>query len=181
MNIKKTVTTIALAVSITLGGAGAAQTAFAGPESSATAQSGHSTRSEERGRSTGRTEARTELRGEGEWMWLNYSSFDLLLVSRIDFDSASGANFGAMMMIDGGLLEDAGFEFEGTFRIRDIDGCDGIRASLDGQMLYIAICVDGKYVSMIGGTDKDVVLDIAEQVQDGYEPVAPRGYEDFEG
>ena len=177
MNIKKTVATIALATSIALGGVSATQTAFAGPESGATAQSGHGIRFDNKKT----PESRTELRGEGEWMWLNYSSFDMLLVSRIDFDSASGANFGAMMMIDGGLLEDAGFEFEGTFRIRDIDGCDGIRASLDGQMLYIAICVDGKYVSMIGGTDKDVVLDIAQQVQDGYEPVAPRGYEDFEG
>lgn len=177
MNIKKTATTIALATSIALGGVSAAQTAFAGPESGATAQSGHSTRFD-RGETP---EARTELRGEGEWMWLNYSSFDMLLVSRIDFGSASGAKFATTMMVDGGILEDAGFEFEGTFRIRDIDGCDGIRASLDGQMLYIAICVDGKYVSMIGGTDKDVVLDIADQVQDGYEPVAPRGYEDFEG
>ena len=181
MNIKKTVTTIALAASIALGGVSATQTAFAGPESSATAQSGHSTRSEERGRSTGRAESRTELRGEGEWMWLNYSSFDLLLVSRIDFDSASGAKFAKGMMADGGILEGAGFEFEGTFRIRDIDGCDGIRASLDGQVLYIAMCVDGKYVTLIGGTDRDVVLDIAEQMQDGYEPVAPRGYEEFEG
>lgn len=177
MNLKKTITTTVLAASIALGAAGTPLDAFAGAQSGNTSETntGHGiTR-------TSRSQGQETLRGEGEWAWVNYSTYDLLMVTRIDMETESSAELAIDLSINGGLLEDSGFDVDGTFRIRDIDGCEGVNVSIDGMDAYIVLCQDGEFVNMVLGTDKQDALDTAETMQDGYEPEAPRGYQDFEG
>ena len=177
MNIKKTVTTIALATSIALGGVSATQTAFAGPESGATAQSGHGIRFDNKET----PESRTELRGEGEWtegewMYLDYRGGNVLMVAIDDQGSDAAAKRYQRTLMTDEAMEYAGLYPMGDFRVTGTDNCEGMRGDMDGMTTYVVICYEDSYTAMIIGNNRRDVIDMAQEVEMYGEPETPRGY-----
>lgn len=115
------------------------------------------------------------LRGEDEWQW--ESSREFLAATRLDLDGAD-ADLMAYLMTDPDVLEDTvDMDYEAEIELpRTIRECYGAEMSDRYMTIYFIACPDGDYLNMIIGTDLDDAIDIAEQMQDGDVPIAPRGY-----
>lgn len=128
------------------------------------------TRTEREGR-------QARLRGEGEWTFESRSGWDVVIASRFDTEG-SDAELVVRLMADGDLIEDStDLYYEGSFRVpREYGTCEGLLLDDGSVSVYAVVCADGDYVNMVLGTEEDAVLDVAEQMQDGDMPLAPRGY-----
>lgn len=174
MTFKNKVTTLVLAGALALTSAGVA-TAQRNSSETHPSPTSEVTRSE-RGATK---ERRAKVRGEGEWMFINYSNFEILSAFRMDMGSERFAEVMVDEFSDPDMIEDnLEAEYEGTFRVpRDLGYCEGVELyNTDNDvMLYSVACADGEYINFAVGTDKEDTIDAITDMQDGFVP-APDGY-----
>ena len=118
-----------------------------------------------------------ELRDGSEHMFVNYSDVEVLAVMYMDGGDASTARLMVDVMgSDYVLGELDGFEYDGTFRVKDAGYCQGLEGSLDYMPISIVACADGTGVLLVMGTNQDDVVDIAQQVYEDGAFAVPAGY-----
>lgn len=115
------------------------------------------------------------LAGAGQWEWTTGTHH--LAAVRMDMDGGD-ADLAVYMMSEPDLIEDRlDMDYEASLSLpRTLRDCEGVEMSEGRLTVYLVFCPDGDYVNMSMGTDEDDVIDVAEQMQDGKIPVAPRGY-----
>lgn len=115
-----------------------------------------------------------KMRGEGEWVFANYTSLDVLASFRMDMESESLAEVTVDYFADPDMVENnLDVYYEGSFRVPSPLGyCEGIEwYDPEPEMTMFAItCADGKYVNFAAGTDKHDVIDAMTMMQDGFVP-----------
>ena len=167
MNIKTIAATLGTAALIAVSGA------FPVEAAQNTSETGHThiTRSS-------RSQADTVTLQDGDsYGYINYSSFDMLFVSYMDMDGNNMARMAVDLMDSDYMLGELdGFEYDGTFRVKDAGYCSGIAGYLDGLPIHIVACADGPYVVLIMATDKDAAVDVAQQIYEVGAFAVPAGY-----
>lgn len=117
------------------------------------------------------------VRGEEDYLYVNYETFGMLAVLRMDAESTFAAEM-VVGMVDSDYFvgELDGYEFTGTFRVRNAGTCTGMEGTMTGLPVYLVACADGRYVNMVMATDKDIAIETVQSVYRDGEFMVPAGY-----
>lgn len=172
MTIINTAAAIGISVLIALGG---------GSEVTNTSETGHaeSPRPEITRTLRGSKGEAVRVSGEAEHVYFNYSTVDMLAFMRMDAGDTSTAKFIVSMIDSDYMLADLdGFVLDSTFRVRNAGECKGIEGTIDWMPVYIMACADGRFVNLVMTTDKELGIDVMQDVYADGSFTVPEGYEE---
>lgn len=120
-----------------------------------------------------------KVRAGDDLVYTNESTWDFLAVTRMDVESSDAAVMVVGMLDSDYVLGDLnGFEYDGTFRVRNAGECKGVEGTMDGTPIYLMACADGRYVTLILTTDKAVGINVLQQVYEDGAFTVPAGFEE---
>lgn len=120
-----------------------------------------------------------KVRAGDDLVYTNDSTWDFLAITRMDMESSGTAEMVVGMLDSDYMLgEMDGFEYEGTFRIRNAGECNGVEGTMDGIEAYLMACADGRYVTLVLATDKSVGIEVLQEIYEDGAFTVPAGYEE---
>lgn len=120
-----------------------------------------------------------KVRAGDDLVYTNRDTWDFLAVTRMDMESRGTAEMVVGLLDSDYMLgEMDGFRYESTFRIRNAGECKGVEGTLDGTPMYLMACADGRMVTLVLTTDKQVGIEVLQQVYADGAFTVPTGYEE---